>query len=64
MTNDSSERVNIPPNTHQVQNYPLGIFTNIQDEFPVAQENPLHLNSNKKNGENREIHYEDVSVSR
>ena len=56
MTNDSSERVNVPPNTPQVQNHPLYLSTHIQYELPVAQENALHLNGTDENGGNQEIH--------
>ena len=60
MTNGSSERVDVPPDTPQIKNHPLEVCMEIQDELPVAQENPLHLNGTEKNGGNQEIHYSDV----
>ena len=63
MTNDSSERVNVPLNTLQIKNRPLEVCTNIQDEFPVAQESPLHLNGTEKIGGNQKIHYVDMYSS-
>ena len=62
MTNDSSERGNVPPNIPQIQNHPLEVCTNIQDELPVTQENPLHLNGTDKHGGNQEINYVDVLI--
>ena len=60
MTNDSSERVFLPPNIPPFSNTPTDIRTYVEQEQPDDEFNPLVFNGPFVNGRDREVNYVDV----
>ena len=60
MTNNSSERVDLPPNIPPFSNTPTDIRTYVEQEQPGNEFNPLAIDGPFENGRDRGLNYVDV----
>ena len=59
MTNNSSERVDLPPNIPPILSIPTNIYTYVEQEQPVNEFNPLAHNGIFENGRDQGVNYVD-----